>query len=281
MVRDLHTARSTRGRIVTELQTLPFLTVGAKPVDRFYRYTWQGRDLPSWSTIRETAGIKPQIHGWALRGMLEQALTMGPTIVAATSTGDKAALDWTRDRLWDAANDSRWSAARLGTRVHEAVEQGIDPDVAPGDIASKLRWFRDWLSVSGAVLLAQEYRIYNLDIGYGGTVDLLVLLPDGSVWVVDLKTGDSLWGEHALQLTGYAMGAFVGLDDVVDDALTALHRSARGIAVLHLRDDGWEFRSLRMDQGTWGAFRGLLAFAVWQHDHDSIDDVTLGKRRSK
>lgn len=256
------------------------IEIGAPVRDPFHRYTWRGRDLPSWSTLRATAGLKPQIHAWALEGMVSEALAMGPTIAAAVTTNEPAAVAWVRSRLWDAAVDARDTAARLGTRVHEAVETGVDPAIAPTDIALKLAAFRAWMAASGAVLLGQEYQIYNLTLGYGGTVDLLVLLPDGSIWVVDLKSGKSLWGEHALQLTGYVNGEFVGRDDEVDDALTAFHRQARGMAVLHLRDNGWEFRSLRSDPETWVAFEGLFRFATWQHDHDSIEAVTVGVRKS-
>lgn len=256
------------------------ITIGAPVRDAFYRYTWQGRDLPSWSTLRSTAGMRPQIHAWALEGMVTEAMALGPTIAAAVTTNDEAAVAWVRTKLWDAATERRDRAARLGTRVHEAVELGTDPQLAPADIAAKLGWFRDWLAVSKATILGQEYAIYNLTVGYGGTVDLLVLMPDGSTWVVDLKTGNSVWGEHALQVMGYVQGEFVGADDVVDEALTAFHRQARGMAVLHLSDDGWSFHSLRPDPATWEAFRGLLAFATWQHDHDDIRDVTVGLRRS-
>lgn len=261
------------------------ITIGAPPPDPFYRYWWQGRPLPSWSTIRAAAGMRPQIHAWALGGMADAAVAEAGTLAAAVATGDESAVKWARARLWDAAVDARDSAARLGTRVHEAVETGLALELAPPDLAPKLAAFYDWLRVSRAQILGQEYAVYNLTVGYGGTVDLLVLMPDGSIWVVDLKTGKSLWGEYALQIMGYVHGEFVGATDDegvqrVDEALTAFHRAARGMAVLHLSDSGWEFRSLTPDPRTWAAFQGLLAFADWQHDHDDIASVTAGVRRS-
>lgn len=284
MVRDLLTAR---GAGMT-LELLPpaegpgaLITVGEPARDPFYRYRWQGRDLPSWSTIRHIAGIKQQIHAWALEGMVTEALAMGTTIAAAAVTGQPAAVDMVRRRLWDAATEERDRAARLGIKVHQAVETGVRPEIADADIARKLGSFHHWLARSGARILRHEYRIYNLTVGYGGTVDLLVVLPNGRVFVVDIKSGKNLWGEHALQVMGYLQGEFVGLDDVVDEGLTAFHRGVHGMAVLHLGDDFWEFRSLLPDQATWDAFRGLFTFAVWQHEHDDIESVTLAKRRSR
>lgn len=257
------------------------VTIGAKPFDPFYRYRWQGRDLPSWSTLRAIAGVKTQIHGWALDGMVTEAIRMSTTIAAAVTTGNDAAIDWVRAKLWEASIEERDRPARLGTKVHLAVETGVDPDHADADIAAKLASFHHWLRVSGARILRHEYQVYNLTVGYGGTVDLLALLPDGRIFVIDIKSGKHLWGEHALQVMGYLQAEFAGTDDVVDEGLTAFHRSAHGMAVLHLADDFWDFRAMTADQKTWAAFLGLHRFATWQHEHDDIDSVTWSKRRGR
>ena len=70
----------------------------------------------------------------------------------------------------------------------------------PPEVAPRLRQYLDWLEVSGAEVLGAEFQVWNLTIGYAGTVDLLVRFRDGSIWVIDLKTGKGLYGEHALQL---------------------------------------------------------------------------------
>jgi hypothetical protein len=88
-----------------------------------------------------------------------------------------------------------------------------------------------------------------------------------------------VYPDQLLQLLPYLMAEFVGEDDVVDEDLTALLRQARGVALLHLVDHGWEFRSLEATPDAWRAFRGLLAFARWMAEHQSIDSVTLGTRR--
>jgi hypothetical protein len=259
------------------------LTIGQPAIDPdpFHRYRWQGRDLPSWSTIRDIAGVKRKVHTWALERMVEEAMRWGPTILAATQTANPAAEALVRRKLLEAAEEERMTAARLGTRIHEAVEHGMAPEDAPSDIAQRLLVFRSFLVRSGAQVLGQEYQVYNLTVGYGGTVDLLLLLPDGRIWVVDIKTGRSVWGEHALQLEGYRQGEFVGRDDIVDEAMTAFHRSAFGTAVLHLTDEHADFLALTPDPEAWPAFLGLHRFASWLHDHDRIEEVTMAKRRIK
>lgn len=252
--------------------TRPFITVGMRPPDHFYRYRWQGRPLPSWSTLRAEAGVKAQVHAWALGGMADVALLEAGTLAAAQVNG---AEEWARRRLWDAAAEAQGSSARLGTKVHEAIAAKVPSTVADDDLRDRLEQHEHWLRRSRAEVLASEFEIYNLTVGYGGTGDLLAGFPDGSIWLIDYKTG-SVWAEHLLQLTGYLMGEFVGREDRVDDRLTALFRRVSGVAVLHLpggEPDGWEFRGLRVDAEAWAAFRGLLTFARWSHDHE-LDDVT-------
>lgn len=273
---------TTPAEVLTTVEVAaPFITIGARPKDPFYRYRWGDRDLPSWSSIRATAGLKPQIHAWALEGMARKAIEISPSLSAAVLSNNEPVIAWARERLWDAAADEQGRAARFGTAVHEAVAASTPPDKLDEPVAVHVQWFADWLRTSGAQVIANEFVIYNLALGYGGTGDLLVLMPDGSVWVVDLKTGKSLWGEYLLQVMGYANGEFVARDGVVDDRLTGVLQSVRGIGILHLSEKGWEFRGLRSDAAAWAAFRGLLTFAVWQHDHDDIDSVTASVTRNR
>jgi hypothetical protein len=129
--------------------------------------------------------------------------------------------------------------------------------------------------------LATEFQCWNLSVGYAGTADFICRMRDGSVWMVDLKTGKGVYGEHALQLIAYVKAEFVGADDVVDEELTELLHSVSGMAVLHLADDGWEFDSMAPDQETWRGFRGLLAFATWMRVHERAEDVTIAFRSGK
>lgn len=130
-------------------------------------------------------------------------------------------------------------------------------------------------------VLAAERQVWNLTLGYAGTFDLLVRLRDGTIWLVDIKTGKGVYSDHALQLMAYSMAEFVGSDDVVDEAATELLRGIGGMAVLHLADDHWEFRAVRHDAATWSAFRGLLSFATWSADHDTPDSFTVAARTGR
>lgn len=242
-------------------------------------YSWQGRRLPSVTSIRRLAGVPHQLVQWQLSKVIDRAVDEWTTLGEQLSSGDPAAVQLVRHRLRKAATDERDAAAALGTAVHDAAATGRSVTSVPPEIAPRLRQYLHWLSSSGAEILGAEFQCWNLTVGYAGTADLLCRFPDGSVWIVDLKTGKGIYPEYGLQLLAYLMAEFIGEDDVIDDRLTSLLREAKGMAVLHLAEDHWEFVSLRADTETWSAFRGLLAFGMWMKDRPQVDDIALGRRK--
>lgn len=244
-------------------------------------YVWQGRDLPSVTSIRRMAGLPHGLHQWALGKVIDAAINGHKGIGERLASGDPGAVALIKHELRAAATAERDAAASLGTAVHDAAAAGLTLDEVSSAIAPRLQQFYDWLAKSGAEILGSEFQVFNLTLGYAGTADALVRLRDGSIWVVDYKTGKGVYGEFALQLIAYLMAEFVGENDVVNEELTALLLQASGMAVLHLAGDGWEFRALEADPRTWSAFRGLLSFATWMKEHDSADSITTASRRSE
>lgn len=237
---------------------------------RYYR--WQGRELPSVTSIRRMAGLPFGLHMWAINQVVSYALDHLADITARVA--DPAQVAVIRHELRGAATAERDRAAARGTAIHDAAASERTLAEVDAAIASAHRQYLDFMAVSRAETLASEFQCWNLTAGYAGTADRLVRFPNGQIYLVDFKTGKGLYGEHALQLTAYLMAEFVGENDVVDERLTALLHEAEGIGVLHLSDTGWEFRGLRLDPQAWGAFRGLLTFSLWMRDHESIDSVT-------
>ncbi len=245
---------------------------------RYYR--WGDRDLPSVTSIRRMAGLPHGLHQWAIGKVIDAAIDRHRDIGERLATGDPAAVALIRHELRAAATAERDAAASLGTAVHDAAAAGLTLDEVSSAIAPRLRQFYDWLAKSSAEILGSEFQCWNLELGYAGTADALVRLRDGSVWLVDYKTGKGVYGEFALQLIAYSMAEFVGEDGVVNDDLTALLHQISGMAILHLGGDGWEFRAIEADPATWSAFRGLLAFAVWMKEHGTADSITTAIRGS-
>ena len=61
--------------------------------------------------------------------------------------------------------------------------------IAAEEIRPKLRQYLAWLHESGAEVLLKERQVWNLELGYAGSFDLLCRFPNGELWIVDLKTG--------------------------------------------------------------------------------------------
>jgi hypothetical protein len=279
---------------ITEPAIEPLITITPGPRNartdpesglRFY--TWQGRELPSVTTIRRMAGIPHGLHQWTISQVILRAVSQHDELTAMLTRErrprervlEKNRMEEAGKWLRRAATEERDAAAALGTAVHDAAAEGLDPDTVDPAVRPRLLQFRDWVATAKPWILGTEFQTWNLTEGYAGTADLLVRLLDGSVWLIDLKTGKSTFSEHLLQLMGYLMAEFVGADDVVDQRLTGLLRQVTGIAVLHLADDHWEFRPLEATPEAWAAQRGLLAFSMWLHAHPDIDDVTVATSR--
>ena len=246
---------------------------------RFYR--WRGFDLPSVTSIRRMAGIPHSLHQWAIGKVIDRTLDEWSELGARLKSGDPAEVALIRHRLRAAATDERDAAASLGTAVHDAAATGKALTDVPAAVAPRLRQYLDWLASSHAEILGAEFQVWNLTVGYAGTADLLCRFPDGSIWVVDLKTGKGLYADHEQQLLGYLMAEFVGSDDVIDETLTAHLNAATGMAVLHLAADHWEFVSLQATPDDWTAFRGMLAYAMWAKSHPDVASVSLGSRKGQ
>lgn len=150
--------------------------------------------------------------------------------------------------------------------------------VPASEIRDRLRHFFAWLEESGAEILLSEFQVFNLALGYGGSGDILCRFPNGELWIIDLKTGDEAYSDYLLQQVAYLMAEFIGADDVIDEAATALLHQVAGVALLHLADDGWEFKRLRIDARAWAAFRGLLTFATWTSEHPDEDSFLVATK---
>jgi hypothetical protein len=237
-------------------------------------YTWQGREYPSVTSIRNLAGMPIKLAQWRTNQVIDRAITDISTLngMISGSTDPKAVASWLRQ----AQNAKRDAAAALGTKVHDAAQQGLTLDKVGPEVAPFLKQYLSWVADTGIEIVLQERQVWSLTEGYAGTFDLIGRFPKtGDHWLIDLKTGSGVYPEHALQTSAYAEADFVGEDDVVDDAATdILHSVGQDHrAVLHLRPDGWVFKTLPHSDETWRAFKALLAFALWVDANPSLDNL--------
>lgn len=240
-------------------------------------YMWQGEKYPSVTSLRRLLGAPFPLATW----MVEQAIKAGVAYASNIDSmkaqeGSDAAASWLRKQ----ANSERDAAANRGTAVHEAAAQGRAVMHVEPELQGPLAMFYDFLDVTKARIIMQEKQVWNLTLGYAGSLDLMIEI----VWkgvhrllVVDIKTGKGVYTDHALQLMGYGLGEFIGEDDRVDKKATALLREANGLAILHLSDTDWELIEVEASPTLFKQFTNMVEFAHWQLDTPNMD--TLIKER--
>lgn len=290
--------------------TESFITIDASPADAttdartgLRWYDWQGRPLLSVTSARRTVGIPHGLHQWTLSQVIARALDQHDELHSILErprrprerVRDKNVREEAARWLRAGATEERDRKGALGTAVHDlarmltrpedvpevvkASSGGREFDVPGPLIAPRLAAFHLWRQEAGITILAAEAQCFNLTVGYAGSMDLLVRARDGSVWVVDIKTGDATYNDYALQLSAYRHAEFIGRSGVVDEALTALLHQASGMAVLHLDDEGAEPQLIRDDEETWNAYRALVYVARWMTAHPTGESVITAKRR--
>ena len=105
-------------------------------------------------------------------------------------------------------------AAKEGTQVHEAAEALVLGEEVTwlNDQGrakySQLVWemilkFADFWKTHKPELIGAEDFVYSDEYQYAGTADLIVKM-DGEVWLLDIKTSNSLHKSYDLQLASYA-----------------------------------------------------------------------------
>lgn len=105
-------------------------------------------------------------------------------------------------------------AAKEGTQVHQAIETLVEG----GEISwmdefgnakySQIVWdmiirFHEFWTTYKPTLLSTEQFVFSDEHKYAGTADLVVEL-NGEIWLLDIKTSNSLHKSYDLQLAAYA-----------------------------------------------------------------------------
>ena len=105
-------------------------------------------------------------------------------------------------------------AAREGTLVHDAAEKLMlgneviwlkdDGTVTYSlDVWKMILRFADFWGQVKPELVATEYHLFSDEHKYAGTADIIVKI-DGKLWLLDIKTSNSVHSSHYLQLAAYA-----------------------------------------------------------------------------
>lgn len=101
-------------------------------------------------------------------------------------------------------------AAVQGTAVHRYAQSLADGHTLtlPGDVAGYVKACRAFFSDWQVQPVLSEVPVFSRKHRYGGSLDLIADLADGKRWLLDYKTGKSIWGDTGLQLASYRYADF-------------------------------------------------------------------------
>ena len=147
-------------------------------------------------------------------------------------------------------------AASEGTQVHNAIEEFLNgAEINWLDEYGNARYnidvwrmilkFADFWNTHKPELITAEYHLFSDEHEYAGTADLVLKFLD-KIWLVDIKTSNSLHTSYDLQLSAYAQAWNETHDQKIEDtAILWLKASTRGEGKGNkIQGKGWEFRQV-------------------------------------
>jgi len=99
-------------------------------------------------------------------------------------------------------------AKKRGTNVHDLTEHFVDTDEYIISLDDDMQGYgiayRNWMHDFSPEIIAQEQTVFSEKHGFAGTLDALIKFGDKSEPIIlDKKTGQDLYPEVQLQLSGY------------------------------------------------------------------------------
>jgi len=133
-----------------------------------------------------------------------------PRVTAITDIVAKPALlkYYAQQESFEAAQIQLRNSAHWGSLTHKTIEEilkGNKPDIPPRilpSIEAFLRWKQEHEVIVPEPEKNIERMIFDPDNLYAGRMDALVEI-DGTLGVLDIKTGTGIWEEYYLQTAAY------------------------------------------------------------------------------
>ena len=142
-------------------------------------------------------------------------------------------------------------AADEGTQVHNAIEAFLNGEEIKWmdshghanyslDVWRMILRFSEFWKTHKPELIASEIHLLSHEHKYAGTCDLVVKLND-KIWLLDIKTSNSLHTSYNLQLSAYAKAWNEKYDDKIEETgIIWLKSSKHGSKEGKLQGNGWE-----------------------------------------
>lgn len=178
------------------------------------KYTFEGKDYPSVTTVLGLLDKSPALMGWAT-GCMEKYIV--EKVREFELNYDDLQPETVREIVKEARfnyRDVSKDAMAIGTEVHNLIEQHIKAKIngtefdikgAREEVENGYLAFLEWEKENVVKYHETEMNVYNKESGYAGTLDNVSELKDG-LYTIDFKTskGGKIYDEAKMQVSAYA-----------------------------------------------------------------------------
>jgi hypothetical protein len=175
-------------------------------------------------------------------------------------------------------------AAGEGTQVHTAVDAFLNgeeinwiyPDGSAKyslEVWKMILRFADFWNTHKPELIATEYHLFSDEHKYAGTADLVVRLFD-NIWLLDLKTSNSLHTSYDLQLAAYAQAWNETHDEkVTHTGILWVKANTRGEGKGDkIQGKGWELKVINDIEKNFTMFKNI--YEIYTLENPNFKPVT-------
>lgn len=213
--------------------------------ENYHRYKIDGEWVVGVTTALN--GIPKNLTRWAAREVADYAIRNLRTVSqVAESAGYGPAMD-----MLTALPDQRRDAAAIrGTDVHTLAEQYIQGE--PIEVSDELRPYVDgyaqFIADYEPESLHEELVVGNRAHGFAGRLDSIQRAKEFGTALIDYKTSNRIYGNHALQCIGYCNADIALIDgqtvpfDRIDTAFI-LHIQPNTYDLIPVEVNEWAFDS--------------------------------------
>lgn len=231
---------------------------------KYYRFVGETTLLPTVTTV---LGVihKPALIGWAIATTSARA---EEELLARV--GDVITPDLARDVATRSRSRPRSTAADWGTDVHTALEEVLTGksslEAVPADLRKPVEAFLNWLDRIGAQVEEVEYPVASESLHYGGTIDIVIRLPNGRLAAVDWKTSKDIYPEYAAQIEAYrrAWNELWSTEPITECFVARFGRE----------DEQFQVARLANPEAAWRVFRAALILYQSRDMEEVWEDVT-------
>jgi hypothetical protein len=189
---------------------------------------------------------------------------------------------WLANKGWDEAEAIKEMAGDKGSKVHQAITILLNgKEVKMGDYMMNIETgemeelkveeyecvmkFVEWFKETKPEILANEITAFSQDETFAGTIDIICRI-DGQIYIVDIKTSQTIWPEHELQISAYSH-LNLNLEEL---KISKEEWDKRKLAILQLgyrrNNNGWKFTEI---SDKFDLF--LATYKIWQNECEGVE----------